>query len=180
MPQRLQAGTRVKNTIFLKNLQFSENHFFRGFKLSAFTYQYKNSENKFQIWQKLPFFILDFRLQFPGNEAKKLKFSPIYGHGISACFKCRLVFKPYFETPKLVLKSELTEDKLYFFSVSYLQLIKQHINVCKAKLCKIGSGSRYNKSRSRKRKGFPGNLCNSTNNNQQQVINCQHLLQQKN
>ena len=39
------------------------------------------------------------------------------------------------QTPKLVLKSELTEDKLYFFSVSYLQLIKQHINVCKALYC---------------------------------------------
>ena len=45
------------------------------------------------------------------------------------------MFKPYFETPKLVLKSELTEDKLYFFSVSYLQLIKQHINFCKALYC---------------------------------------------
>ena len=33
----------------------------------------------------------------------------------------------------------------------------------------MGSGSRYNKSRSRKRKGFAGNLGNSTDNNQQQV-----------
>ena len=54
---------------------------------------------------------------------------------MSAPFICRLVFKPYFETPKLVLKSELTEDKLYFSSVSYLHLIKQHINVCKALYC---------------------------------------------
>ena len=54
---------------------------------------------------------------------------------MSGCFECRLVFKPYFETPKLVLKSDLTEDKLYSFSVSYLQLIKQHINVCKTFYC---------------------------------------------
>ena len=33
----------------------------------------------------------------------------------------------------------------------------------------MGSGSRYNKSRSRKRKGFAGNLGNSTDSNQQQV-----------
>ena len=33
----------------------------------------------------------------------------------------------------------------------------------------MGSGSRYNKSRSRKKKGFAGNLSNSTDNNQQQV-----------
>ena len=33
----------------------------------------------------------------------------------------------------------------------------------------MGSGSRYYKSRSRKRKGFAGNLGNSTDNNQQQV-----------
>ena len=36
-------------------------------------------------------------------------------------------------------------------------------------LCKIGSGSRYNKSRFRKRKGLAGNLGNSTDNDQQQV-----------
>ena len=33
----------------------------------------------------------------------------------------------------------------------------------------MGSGSWYNKSRSRKRKGFAGNLGNSSDNNQQQV-----------
>ena len=33
----------------------------------------------------------------------------------------------------------------------------------------MGSGSRCNKSRSRKTKGFAGNLGNSTDNNQQQV-----------
>ena len=33
----------------------------------------------------------------------------------------------------------------------------------------MGLGSRYNKSRSRKRKGFAGNLGNSSDNNQQQV-----------
>ena len=40
---------------------------FRGFKRSTFTYQYKNSVNNFQIWQNLPFFILDFRLRFPDS-----------------------------------------------------------------------------------------------------------------
>ena len=33
----------------------------------------------------------------------------------------------------------------------------------------MSSESTYNKSRSRKRKGFAGNLGNSTDNNQQQV-----------
>ena len=33
----------------------------------------------------------------------------------------------------------------------------------------MGSGSRYNKSRSSKRKAFAGNLGNSVDNNQQQV-----------
>ena len=41
----------------------------------------------------------------------------------------------HLEIPKLVLKSELTEDKLHFFSVSYLQLMKQRINICKALYC---------------------------------------------
>ena len=67
LSQIIHGGTRVKNTMFLKNFQFSENYFFRGFKLSTFTYQYRNSKNKFQIWQNLPFFILDFRFRFPGN-----------------------------------------------------------------------------------------------------------------
>ena len=69
---------------------------------------------------------------------------------------------------KLVLKSDLTEDKLYF--VSYLQLIKQHISVCKSfVLCKMGSETRHNKSRSTKRKEFAGNFGDSIDNNQQQV-----------
>ena len=54
---------------------------------------------------------------------------------MSEYFKCHLVFKPYFETKKLVLKSDIIEDKLYLFSVSYLQLKKQHTNVFKALYC---------------------------------------------
>ena len=54
LSQNIHGGTSVKNMIFLKIFQFSENHFFRGFKLSTFTYQYKNFKNKFQSLQNLP------------------------------------------------------------------------------------------------------------------------------
>ena len=72
-------------------------------------------------------------------------------------------------TLKLVLKSELTEDKLYFLCLLSSANKTTYQRLQSFILCKMGSGSRYNKSRSRKRKGFAGNLGNSTDNNQQQA-----------
>ena len=99
---------------------------------------------------------------------------------MSACFKCCLVFNPYFENPKLVLKLELIEDNLYFFSVSYLQVIKQHINVCKTFYCVKWVQEVDTISLDLvKGKDLLGIwVIQSTTINSK--FNCQHLLQQKN
>ena len=87
--------------------------------------------------------------------------------------------KFYMKTPSL-LKLEFAEGKLYFSSVSYLQLMKQHMNVCKALYCvkwveEVDTISLDLK----KRKDLPAIWVNQpiTINSK---FNCQHPLQQKN
>ena len=111
---------------------------------TTFTYQYNNSENKFQIWQNLPFFILDFRLRFPGNalndafwsislQQMKLKTSNFRHFMPMACLYVSKAVWCLSHTLKP--QNSFSNQSSLKISCTFSLLIKQHINVCKALYC---------------------------------------------